>query len=81
MERENAGSVRDLNTYLIVFICQLTVQIIHQANDGARSVYLYGPATVLILSNVVFFIMTILIIHRSRVDAAFTVSSQQARQK
>ncbi|XP_046644908.1 G-protein coupled receptor Mth2-like isoform X2 [Daphnia pulicaria] len=44
-------------------------------------VYLYGPIAVLILSNIVFFVMTAVLLYRASVDAAFAVNSAHAKQK
>lgn len=43
--------------------------------------YLYGPIAVLILSNIVFFVMTAVLLYRASVDAAFAVNSAHAKQK
>ena len=43
--------------------------------------YLYGPVAVLILSNIVFFVMTIVLLYRASIDAAFAASSHHAKQK
>ena len=51
------------------------------AENASLVGYLYGPVTAMILSNVVFFGVTTVMLHRSRVDTAFVISSQQARQK
>lgn len=44
-------------------------------------IYLYGPIAILILSNIVFFVMTAILLYRASVDAAFAVNSAHAKQK
>ena len=43
--------------------------------------YLYGPVAVLILSNIIFFVMTIVLLYRASTETAFAASSHQAKQK
>lgn len=51
------------------------------SDKGSFLVYLYGPIAVLILSNIVFFIMTAVLLYRASIDAAFAVNSAHAKQK
>lgn len=43
--------------------------------------YLYGPVAVLILSNIIFFVMTIVLLYRASTETAFAARSHQAKQK
>lgn len=43
--------------------------------------YLYGPIAALIVGNIIFFVMTAILLYRANIDAAFAVNSAHAKQK
>ena len=47
----------------------------------ALLVYLYGPVSVLILSNIIFFVLTAVLIHRASMDTAFAAGRHHAQQR
>jgi len=48
---------------------------------SAQMAYLYGPIALIILSNIVFFVLTALQLYRVSVDAAFATNKAHAKQK
>jgi len=51
--------------------------------DKARSLmaYVYGPVAVIIVSNIVFFVLTAVQLYRASVDVAFATNNNNAKQK
>jgi G protein-coupled receptor Mth (Methuselah protein) len=43
--------------------------------------YLYGPIAAILLSNIIFFVLTAVRLHRARMDTAFATKNRQNKQK
>ena len=43
--------------------------------------YFYGPIAVILLSNLIFFVLTAIRLHQTRLDSAFATKNQQNKQK
>lgn len=56
------------------------MRIMHTARESLLA-YLYGPVAVLILSNIVFFIMTAFSLYQASVDTAMAAGSHHEKQR
>ena len=50
-------------------------------DSTSMMVYLYGPIGIIILSNIIFFILTATQLYRASIDAAFATNNNRSKQK
>ena len=54
---------------------------LYDADDNSTIAYLYGPIGAIILSNIVFFVLTATKLYQASIETAFATNNNRNKQK